>query len=130
MNNLQPILTYLNDSLLTLRGSQSNNVLRSVHEDTLCFHWFSFKSEIFCRVDDGTILKKMVKMNDTWIIINLLTAASLIQMYFWDSKVTWPNLKSSGLRPRFVSLNTSLKLNGKFCCIFTVCFLLLFKRFR
>lgn len=45
----------LNDSLLTLGGSQSDDVLRSVHEDSLGFHWFSFKSEIFCRVDDGTI---------------------------------------------------------------------------
>jgi hypothetical protein len=45
----------LNNSLLTLRSSQSNNVLRSVHEDTLSFHWFSFKSKIFCRVNDGTI---------------------------------------------------------------------------
>ena len=128
MMNLTTILTYLNDSLLTLRCSQSNDVFRSVHEDSLCFHWLSLQSEIFCRVDDGTILQKMV--NDTWNII-ILTAASLIQMYFWDSKVTWPNLKSSGLRPRFVSLNTSLKLNGKFCCILTVeGFSFVSKRFR
>ncbi len=42
----------------------------------------------------------------------LLTETSLTQIYFWLSKVTEPNLKSSGLSPRLVSLNTSLKLKG------------------
>ena len=45
-------------------------------------------------------------------IKNLLTETSLTQIYFWLSKVTDPNLKSSGLSPRLVSLNTSLKLKG------------------
>jgi hypothetical protein len=45
-------------------------------------------------------------------IKSLLTETSLTQIYFWLSKVTDPNLKSSGLSPRLVSLNTSLKLKG------------------
>jgi hypothetical protein len=73
MINFGSVLTYLNDCLLTLRGSQSNDIFRSVHEDSFSFHWFSFESKIFCRVDDGTILEK-VDMGYTWIIINLLTA--------------------------------------------------------
>ena len=46
-----------------------------------------------------------------------LTLASLTQIYFWLSRVTEPNLKRSGLRPKLVNLKTSLKLKGRFYCI-------------
>ena len=36
-----------------------------------------------------------------------LTALSLTQMYFSDSKVTLPNLKRSALSPKLESLKTS-----------------------
>jgi hypothetical protein len=45
----------LNDSFGSLSGSQGDNVLRSVHEDTLGFHGFTLESKVFCRVNDGTI---------------------------------------------------------------------------
>jgi len=43
-----------------------------------------------------------------------LTAPSLTQMYFWDSKVRLPNLKRLASSPIDVSLNTSWKRKGIF----------------
>ena len=48
--------TYLNDRFGSLRGSQSNDIFRTVHQDALSLHRLPLKCEIFCRVDDGAIL--------------------------------------------------------------------------
>jgi len=52
--------------------------------------------------------------NAKFFVVSIIAQSetSLTQIYFWLSKVTDPNLKSSGLSPRLVSLNTSLKLKG------------------
>lgn len=48
--------TYLNDGLGSLSGSQGNDVLASVHQDALSFHWLSFELEIVGGVNDCAIL--------------------------------------------------------------------------
>jgi len=45
----------LDDSLRSLGSSQGNDVLGSMHEDTLSFHGLSFEGEVLCRIDNGTI---------------------------------------------------------------------------
>ena len=42
----------------------------------------------------------------------ILTAPSLTQIYFWDSKVVRPILKLAGSRPLVVKLKTSWNLKG------------------
>ena len=195
-------VTYLDDCLGALSSPEGNDVLRPVHQDALGLHWLPLECEIFCRVNDRTILQNYYSIRNsifhtrkfsffyrttssyiksqkiaqkvwntaryslnaankhfsspqnskrspsnfpnpqnrwakpqeppsgnfwkinasfrdekiwTWV----LTAWSLTQMYFWLSNVTFPNLKSSGLSPKLDSLNTSLKLNGRFCCMLT-----------
>jgi hypothetical protein len=44
--------------------------------------------------------------------IMLQSDPSLTQMYFSDSRVSVPNLKSFGLRPSFVKLKSSFTLMG------------------
>jgi hypothetical protein len=45
----------LNNSLLTLCCSQGDNILASMHKNALCLHGLPLQSEVFRRVDDGTI---------------------------------------------------------------------------
>jgi len=79
-----------------------------MHKNAFSFHWLPLKRKVFGSVNDGAILQFVNQKKSK------LTAASLMQMYFCDSKVTDPNLNSSGFSPKFVSLKTSLKLKGKF----------------
>lgn len=46
----------LNDGLGSLSGSQGNDVLASVHQDALGFHWLSFELEIVGGVNDCAIV--------------------------------------------------------------------------
>ena len=95
-------MTYLDHSLAALSRPQGNDVLRFVHEDSFGLHWLPLECEIFCSVDDGTILSNFKKqslafhlfcqtrkkyypnnLNQILIAIFLaLTAASLTQIYF------------------------------------------------
>lgn len=49
---------HLDHCLGALSSSQCDDVLSPVHEDTLSLHWLALKSEVFGRVNDGTILKR------------------------------------------------------------------------
>ena len=54
-------MTYLDHSLGALSRPQGNDVLRFVHEDSFGLHWLPLECEIFCSVDDGTILSNFKK---------------------------------------------------------------------
>lgn len=45
----------LNDGLGSLRGSQCDDILRPVHENTFGFHGFPLEGEVLGSIDDSTV---------------------------------------------------------------------------